>query len=73
MIEVGWYGYKKKIFRGKYFEIFFWVFRGYLRFGDDFIDYLLGEGFKLDGIVLFLVFKESFFLFLVGVYCKDIF
>ena len=72
MIEAGRHGHKKKILRGKHPEILFWALRGYLRSGDDFIDHLSGEGFKLDGTVSFSVFKESSFLFLVGVHCKDI-
>ena len=40
MIEVGRHGTKRKIIRGEHPEILFWALRGYLRFGDDFIDHL---------------------------------
>ena len=48
MIEAGQHGHKKKIVWGKHPEILFWALRGYLRFGDDFIDHLSGEGLKLN-------------------------
>ena len=60
MIEAGRHGLKKKIVWGKHPEILFWALRGYLRFGDDFIDHLSGERFKLDrteGGILFSVFQ----------------
>ena len=48
MIEAGRHGHKKKIVWRKHPEILFWALRGYLRFGDDFIDHLSGEGLKLN-------------------------
>lgn len=40
MTEVGRHGTKKRIVWGKHPEILFWALRGYLRFGDDFVDHL---------------------------------
>lgn len=65
MIEVGRHGTKKRIVWGKHPEILFWALRGYLRFGDDFVDHLSGEGFKLDreeGEDLVFSFKGKFLL-----------
>ena len=65
MIEGGRHGHKKKIVWGKHPEILFWALRGYLRFGDDFIDHLSGGGFKLDrteGDDLVFSFQGKFLL-----------
>ena len=65
MIEVGRHGTKKRIVWGKHSEIPFWALRGYLRFGDDFVDHLSRKGFKLDreeGEDLVFRFKAKFLL-----------
>lgn len=65
MTEVGRHGTKKRIVWGKHPEILFWALRGYLRFGDDFVDHLSRKGFKLDreeGEDLVFSFKGKFLL-----------
>ena len=64
MIEAGRHGHKKIVW-GKHPEILFWALRGYLRFGDDFIDHLSRERFKLDrteGDDLVFSFQGKFLL-----------
>ena len=65
MIEAGRHGHKTKIVWRKHPEILFWALKGYVRFGDDFIDILSGERFKLDrteGDDLVFSFQGKFLL-----------